>query len=92
MAQLQKIYLFLFLGLICFFISGCKEVELEKGELIGAGNLEFKVNELDRKTIYDGKRIQLIGYISPMWRQQGGDVILFLSEIPNSEDYKNANH
>ena len=88
MAQRQKTCLFLFLGLICFFVGGCKEVKFEKGELIGAGNLEFKVNELDRKTIYDGKRVQLVGYISPMWRQQGSDVILFLSEIPNSEDHK----
>ena len=88
MAQHQKIYLFLVLGLLCFFISGCKEVDFEKGELVGAGNLEFKINELDRKTIYDGKRIQLVGYISPMWRQQGSDVSLFLSEMPNSEDHK----
>lgn len=88
MLQRQKDFLFLFLALIGFFTNGCQEVEREKGELIGKGDLEFKVNELDRKTIYDGRRIQLIGYISPKWRQQGNEIALFLSETPDGEDYK----
>ena len=88
MTQYRKFSSFTFLLFIGFFINGCQQVEFEKGELVGTGDLEFKIKELDRKTIYDGRRIQLVGYISPMWRQQGNEVILFLSDVPNSEDYK----
>lgn len=88
MARHRKFNSFIFLALICFFIGGCRQVEFEKGEFVGKGDLEFKINELDRKTIFDGRRIQLVGYISPMWRQQGSEIALFLSDIPNSEDSK----
>lgn len=87
MKQHQKFSLFLF-ALTCFLVAGCQTVEYEKGELVGKGDLEFKINELDAKAIYDGKRIQLVGYVSPMWRQQGSHIFLFLSDEPNSEDHK----
>ena len=66
--------------------ANCQPINFEKGELHNAGGRYFKIEELDRKTIHDGKRIQLVGYFSDRWSQRGQEVTLILEDERNNYD------
>jgi len=68
------------------FAVACQPVNLDKGEPLKESSYSFITQELNRKSDFEGKRIQLIGYFDNHWTQRGKEVSLILQQERGNYD------